>query len=104
MAADQGILDSVTNSNTKVLGDQVSAIMAASLQGMIDSQNRCRIIAETAMAKAIDNLNTVDVGEGLGIAAAQRGDLAKQISDLAAAVSGIQAYIKGGQTVPPVTP
>jgi hypothetical protein len=94
---DPGVIESVINSNFKSLAE-MGAINALS------HQNRIQVLAEKALAKSLENMDTTDVPEGLGLSAAQRGDLAKQISDLAAAVASMQASIKGGQTVPPVTP
>jgi len=97
MALDPGILDSVTNSNFKTLAEQVATNVGS-------HQMRTQILAEKALAKSLESMDTLQVSEGLGIAAANRSDLAKTIADLAAAVASIQASIKGGQTVPPVTP
>lgn len=93
---DEGVLQSVINSNFKSLAE-MGAINA------LGHQNRLQILAETALGKSLESLHATDVPEGLGLAAAQRGDLAKQISDLAAAVASMQASIKGGQTTPPNT-
>lgn len=96
-ALDPGVIESVINSNFKTLAE-MGTINALS------HQNRLQILAEKALATSLENMDSVDVEEGLGLSAAQRGDLAKQISDLAAAVASVQSSIKGGQTVPPVTP
>jgi len=97
MALDQGVLDAVTNSNFKILAEQVSTNTAA-------HQNRLNILAEKALAKSLESMDTMQVGEGLGISAAQRGDLAKQLADLTSVVASMQANVKGVQTIPPVTP
>jgi len=96
MALDQGVLDAVTNSNFKILAEQVSTNTAA-------HQNRLNILAEKALAKSLESMDTMQVGEGLGISAAQRGDLAKQLADLTSVVASMQANVKGVQTIPPVT-
>jgi len=96
-AIDPGVLESVINSNFKTMAEQVSANIAS-------SQQRLQILAEKSLAKSLESMDTMQVSEGLGLAAANRSDLAKQIADLAAAVASVQASIKGGQTVPPVTP
>ena len=97
MALDPGILDSVTNANFKAMAE-------FAVQNILSHQQRLQMLAEKSLAKSLESMDTMDVSEGLGISAGQRGDLAKQISDLAAAVASMQASIKGGQTVPPVTP
>ena len=96
MALDQGVLDAVTNSNFKILAEQVSTNTAA-------HQNRLNILAEKALAKSLESMDTMQVGEGLGISAAQRGDLAKQLADLTSVVASMQANMKGVQTIPPQT-
>ena len=96
MALDQGVLDSVVNSNFKTLAEQVSSNVAS-------HQNRLQILAEKSLAKSLESMDTTSVPEGLGISAAQRGDLSKTIADLSAAVAGIQQMMKGAQTTPPPT-
>ena len=96
MALDQGVLDAVTNSNFKILAEQVSTNTAA-------HQNRLNILAEKALAKSLESMDTMQVGEGLGIAAAQRGDLAKVVSELGTVVGALQQIMKGAQTTPPPT-
>ena len=96
MALNESVVEAVANANFKTLAEQVASNTAS-------HQQRLQILAETSLARSIDHLNTTSVPEGLGMAAAQRGDLAKQITDLAAAVSSMQASVKAGQTVPPVT-
>ena len=96
MALDQGVLDAVTNSNFKILAEQVSTNTAA-------HQNRLNILAEKALAKSLESMDTMQVGEGLGIAAANRSDLAKVAQELGSAVASLQQMMKGAQTTPPQT-
>jgi hypothetical protein len=97
MALDTTVVDSVANANFKMLAEQVGSNIAS-------SQQRLQILAEKSLARSLDALDNTSVPEGLGLSAAQRGDLAKQISDLSAAVAGIQQMIKGAGNTPPVTP
>lgn len=97
MALDPGVLDAVTNSNFKTIAEQVATNLSA-------HQNRLQILAEKALAKSLESMDTMQVSEGLGISAAQRGDLTKLLGELAAAVAAMQVNIKGAQTTPPVTP
>ena len=96
-ALDPTIVAAVANGNFKSMHDLI-------MTNAISHQGRINTISETAMGNIIGRMNSLDVEEGLGISAAQRGDLAKQISDLAAAVASMMTSIKGGQTTPPVTP
>lgn len=97
MPLDESILASVANANFKSMAE-------FSTQNLLSHQNRLQILAEKALAKSLESMDTTDVPEGLGVAAAQRGDLAKAMADLGAAVSSIQQLVKGAQTTPPVTP
>jgi len=94
---DDSTFEAVNNGNFKIFGEMGGANALA-------HQNRCNIIAETAMVRALDTLNNTSVPEGLGIAAAQRGDISKIVGELGATVAGLQQLMKGAQTTPPVTP
>jgi hypothetical protein len=96
MALMEDVVQSVANSNFKNMAEM-------GVQNALSHQHRLNIMAETALGKVLDDMRTTSVPEGLGLAAAQRGDLSKQIMDLSAAVSAMQAQIKAGQTTPPVT-
>ena len=48
-------------------------------------------------------MDTMQVSEGLGIAAANRSDIAKVVTELGSAVGALQQIIKTAQTTPPVT-
>ncbi len=91
------MIQSVAEANYKAMAE-------LGVQDTLTHRNRINVLAETALGKILGDLTTTDVPEGLGLAAAQRGDLSKQISDLAAAVASVQAYIKAAGNVPPVTP
>ena len=93
---DEGVISSVINSNFKSLAELVAT-------NAVGHQHRLQIIAETALTKSIEAIHGTSVAEGLGISAAQRGDLAKQLTDLGAAVAAIQQQMKGAQTTPPPT-
>lgn len=94
---DDGVLSAVINSNFKILAESAT-------HGLVGHQTRLQILAEKSLAKSLEMMDTTSVSEGLGEAAAQRGDLAKVVADLAAAVSSMQVSTKGAQTTPPVTP
>jgi len=97
MPLDESILAAVANANFKSMAE-------FSVQNLMSHQNRLQILAEKALSKSLESMDTTDVAEGLGLAAAQRGDLSKTIADLGAAISSLQQYVKGAQTTPPVTP
>lgn len=97
MPLDESILASVANANFKSLAELAT-------QNMLAHQNRLQILAEKSLAKSLESMDTTDVPEGLGVAAAQRGDLAKVLADLAGTVAAVQQQMKGAQTTPPTTP
>jgi hypothetical protein len=94
---DPGVLASVINSNFKVVAESPAVAMAG-------HNERLQILAEKSLSKSIESMDTIQVTEGLGLAAAQRGDLSKQIADLGMVISGLQQMVKTAQTTPPVTP
>lgn len=98
MALDPGVVDSVSNSNFKILGEQVAS-------NVLGHQQRLQILAEKSLATSLMAMDStqISVSQGLGMSAAQSGGLASQVADLGAAVSSIQSLIKSGQTTPPVT-
>ena len=96
MALDEGVLDSVSNSNFKTLGEQVAVNAAA-------HHNRLSILAESSLGQILNTLNAIDPTEAVSIGGVVNSDLAKAISDLGGAVAGIQQMMKGAQTTPPVT-
>lgn len=96
MSLDPSIIAAVSNANFKAMAE-------LGVQNALSHQNRMNIIAEKSVAKSLESMDTLNVSEGLGIAAAQRGDLAKLVADLAAAVASIQQYSKTATTTPPVT-
>lgn len=94
---DENIVQAVSNANFKAMAE-------LAVQNTLAHQNRLQILAEKSLSKSLEAMDTISVEEGLGISAAQRGDLSKTIADLSAAVASIQQMIKGAQTTAPVTP
>jgi hypothetical protein len=98
MALDPGVIDSVTNSNFKVVAEM----------GTLDALShtkRLNIMAETALGQILNSMNqsTVSVPQGLGLQAAEGGALPGLVSSLGAAVAALQQLVKGAQTTPPPT-
>jgi len=86
MALNPDIIEAVANSNFKT-----NAEMAT--QNSVNHQHRLQILAEKALSKSLESMDTTSVPEGLGLAAAQRSDLAKVIDDLAAAIATMKAFV-----------
>ena len=87
---EDAVVDAVANSNFKNMAEM-------GILNALSHQNRMNILAETLLSKAVEHVHSTSVPEGLGIAAAQRGDVAKLMAELLAAV-------KTGGNIPPVTP
>ena len=94
MPLNETIVDAVGNADFK----SVSELHILAAHG---HHKRLDLIAETALASALDRLGTTSVPEGLGISAAQRGDLSKTITDLAGAVASIQNMLQAPSTPAP---
>lgn len=88
MALDPGILEAVANSNFKHIAE------APVLEAQRNTK-AVNVIAETALATSVGNLQTVDVKEAAAISGVIRTDLSPQIATLAAAVSSIRSFLAG---------
>ena len=75
MALDEGILTGVATSNLKMLAE-LPAINA------VESQQRVTGILEKSLMVGLDAMQNLGVNEGLAVAAAQRGDLAKVTTEM----------------------
>ena len=93
---DEGILQSIANSNVKAMAE-------LGVQMTLGHQNRVNVISETALGRTIDKLNTTDVPEGLGIAAASRGDLTKVVAELGQITAALGQFTKTLTQTPPVS-
>jgi len=96
MPLDQGVLDAVTNSNFKTLGELVASNAAS-------HQNRLNLIAESSLGQILTRLNTLDPTEAMSIGSVIQSDMPKALAELGAAISSIQQFVKGANTTPPVT-
>lgn len=113
MAADQGIIDTVSMGNLKTIAES-AAFYAA--QGFADHQahrNRLNILAESAVANSqmlgqsalgglIKNLQTVTPVEAQADATLDAGGIGQLLSTILGALNGGQIGTKVAQTTPPV--
>lgn len=105
MPIDQGVLDSVVNSNMKTVGEAAAFYQAQAMGNHIQSQNRIQVLAETALAKSVEMLQNIDMSEAAATNKVATGnDIAGQMMALLAAVANGQQVTKTAQTTPPVTP
>lgn len=75
MAINEGVLDSIATTNVKMLAE-LPAINA------VESQQRVTGILEKSLMVGLDAMQNLGVNEGLAVAAAQRGDLAKVTTEM----------------------
>lgn len=105
MAADQGLIDSVANANTKTVAESTAFWTAQAMGNHVQSQNRLQILAETALAKSIELLQNISMEEASAVNKVGTGnDVAAQMQALLAALNSGQQGVKVAQTTPPVTP
>lgn len=103
MAADQGIIDSVSNANTKTFGDGPAFYTQLAMGDAVAHQRRINAISETLLGAMGKRLVEVDVQEATAESKLNSSDLASIVSQLGAAIASIQQLTKSAQTTPPVT-
>ena len=96
MAIDTGMMDSVTNSNFKILAESAT-------QNMVSHQNRLNMLAESSLAQMLNKINALDATEAAAIVKVDQSGLAKQMADMGMAISSIQSMLKGAQSSLPQT-
>lgn len=111
---DEGILQSVINSNFKVMAEilssaqaQAGAIsanaMAISVQDMISHQRMTNAYREAFLAESLMTRAGPDIAEAVAAKKLSEADLARSMGELGNLVATLQQTIKGAQTTPPVT-
>ena len=96
MAIDEGMMDSITNANLKVLAESAT-------QNMLSHQNHANMLAQSSLAQMLNKLNGLDAREATSIIKVDESGLAKQVADMGMAISSIQSLLKGAQTNNPQT-
>ena len=96
MAIDAGIMDSVTNSNFKIMAESAT-------QNMVSHQNRLNMLAESSLAQMLNKMNGLDPKEAVSITKVDEARLAEKIAMAGQAVASIQASLKGAQSTNPQT-
>lgn len=103
MAADQGIIDSVSNGNMKTVAESAAFFTAQSFADATASRNRLNILAETALSTAIKGLQSVTPEQAQADTTLQTGGLPAILSALLAALNAGQIGAKTGDNTPPMT-
>lgn len=93
---DSAFVDSLALTNMK-------AILDAALLNQQSHQKRLDILAEKALARSLENMDSTSVPEGLGLSAAAAANVAQRATDLGSVVAALQQIMKGAQTTPPPT-
>lgn len=91
---DEAVLQSVANTNFKTITD-------LGVTEALGHQSRLNKIAEAGVARAIESIHGTSVEEGLGLAAAQRGDLSKVVAELGNITAALGQMMKGLALTPP---
>ena len=94
---DEGVMQSVINSNFKTLAEQVATNTA-------NHQHRLQLIAESSVGQIVNRMNSLDPTEAAAISSVTSVDLAKILADLGSVVASLQQIVKTAQTTPPPTP
>ena len=103
MAADQGIIDSVSNVNTKTFGDGPSFYAQLAMGDAVSHQRRTQLIAEAGTSAAVKNLLTISPEQAQADATVSEGGLPGLITSLVAALASAQVQTKVAQSTPPET-
>ena len=104
MAADQGVIDSVSNVNTKNLGDAAAFAMGLAFADQVAHQRAMNSIREASVGAVVKSLVQVDPIESVSTNKVLSGnDLAGTITALLAAIQSGQVGNKAAGTTPPVT-
>jgi len=98
------VVDSVTASNFKNLGDAPAFYTSLAMGNAVAHQNRMAVVAEAATSSAVKKLTELDPAEAVAVLKATSGnEVASQLSSIMAALSSNQQSAKVAQTTPPTT-
>jgi len=91
--------------NIKTVGEAAAYYTAQAMGNSVSHGKRLDILAETALAKAIEGIQTLDAETAIATQKLLSGnDLAQQLASLGSAIAQIQQSMKGAGNTPPVTP
>jgi hypothetical protein len=104
MAANEGIIDSVSNVNTKNLGDAAAFAMGLAYNDAVAHQRAMNSIREASVGAVVKSLVEVDATEAVSVGKVLTGnDLAQVFASLASAIASSQQAGKAAGVTPPVT-
>lgn len=98
------ITDSITQVNTKSLGDGPAFFQNLSFRGAVESANGWSILQQSLVSRAAKYILAEDPNEAVAVGKVMTGnDSAAQMANLGTVVAMIQQAMKGAQTTPPET-
>lgn len=100
MARDQGLIDSVADSNIKTIAEAGAHSIALSFQNAVAHQARINALSEQYLSVALKNAHEVDPAEAVALAKAMG---TSNLGDFGAIIAALQQIMKGAQTTPPPT-
>lgn len=115
MPVNEQITDSVTQVDTKVLGEIPAQTMGMLTHGMVQDQLRANqnatvqqqqgwLLGNAVITMAVNKLMNLDPAEAVSLLKTMSGnDLGQQLAGLVSAIGGGQEATKSAQTTPPVT-
>lgn len=103
MAADQGVIDSVSNVNTKTFGDGPAFYAQLAMGNAVSHQGRVNQVGEAALSAAIKNLLTISPEQAAADATVSEGSLPGITTALLTALAAGQIGAKEAGNTPPVT-
>lgn len=104
MPVNEQIVDSVSASNLKTLGDGPAFYTNLAYGDAVAHQRAMNTIREASVGTIVDKLVNADPAEAMAVLKMTTGDsVAAQMQALLAALNSGQQGVKSAQTVPPVT-
>ena len=97
-------VEAVNVANVKTIAEAGAFFMAQAMGNHVSHGKRLDILAENALAKAVEGIQTLDAAESTAIQKLLSGnDLAQTMSSLGTAIAQLQQLMKGAQSTPPET-
>lgn len=105
MPVNEQIVDSVSSSNLKTLGDGPAFYTNLAFGDAVAHQRAMNTIREASVGSIVDKLVHADPAEAMAILKMTTGDsVAQQMQALLSALNSGQQGVKASQSTPPVTP
>lgn len=100
---DPSTLEAVNNANYKMVAEQISFYVGLGMRGAVESANAFSANLVGLSARASKYPLEVDPNEALSNQKNFSDRVSELLAQQGAAIAAIQEYVKGAQTVPPVS-